>query len=409
MGKAVVLKPVVWSENGYLRPSGVKSASGYAHDHGYGHEEWNGNPAWIWDGWRVFHTEAQKVMYGYAERGDLGIIMTARHGGRNYAVGAAACVFSNSDEDREAIADALDLRANEEEVWAVPAVQAAHGSRSAFRKHWLDAYKWVQWRCPPSHYVIFRKPIVIVPDEILPTPAGEPPRMDIVKRHRMCQPIRPDQARAILEQGLGRDHPIMLWLGSSDFDEGVLGAAARGSEPPRTGGGKGKSRKGSRGRSASPASAEYSRYVMENEIRVTPRHHDLQSRFVTFVKKGKLGGAVEADLERVDVRYTDPQRGPVFAEIKPADGSTVRYAIRTAIGQLLDYRQASGGNPEMLVVVGCEPEEAADRELALSNGFGLAWPDTDGKRFVVRWPDYCQDKGKAVEARPRNQARASVD
>jgi len=34
-------KPVVWNENGYLRPGGAKFTSGYPFENGFGHEEWN--------------------------------------------------------------------------------------------------------------------------------------------------------------------------------------------------------------------------------------------------------------------------------------------------------------------------------------------------------------------------------
>ncbi len=61
-----------------------------------------------------------------------------------------------------------------------------------------------------------------------------------------------------------------------------------------------------------------------------------------------------------------------------------RFAIRAALGQLLDYRQGQAGDPELLVVVGCEPISAADIALAIDNGFGVAWPQGDG--FAIRWP-----------------------
>lgn len=50
------------------------------------------------------------------------------------------------------------------------------------------------------------------------------------------------------------------------------------------------------------------------------------------------------NVERVDIRYNDVRLGPVLAEIKPADPQTVRFAIRAAIGQLLDSRQKQKAN-----------------------------------------------------------------
>ena len=64
-----------------------------------------------------------------------------------------------------------------------------------------------------------------------------------------------------------------------------------------------------------------------------------------------------------------------MAEIKPADQADVRFAIRTVIGQLLDYVEQQRWGGHRLILVGSEVKSADDRRLALSNGFGLAWPD----------------------------------
>src|SRR5438067_2078395 len=56
--KAVVLKPVMWNTNGYMRPSGYPSMSGFSKDFGYGHEEWNNNPRRVWRDYKIFHTES---------------------------------------------------------------------------------------------------------------------------------------------------------------------------------------------------------------------------------------------------------------------------------------------------------------------------------------------------------------
>ena len=51
------------------------------------------------------------------------------------------------------------------------------------------------------------------------------------------------------------------------------------------------------------------------------------------------------NLNSVDLRYQDAAIGPLLVEVKPCDAANVRYAIRTAIGQLLDYRQDESGTP----------------------------------------------------------------
>ncbi len=74
-----------------------------------------------------------------------------------------------------------------------------------------------------------------------------------------------------------------------------------------------------------------------------------------------------------------------MVEIKPTEAATVRYAIRTAMGQLLDYQQHQQWTGRKLIVVETPVTGADDRALALGNGFGLAWPEED-IGFQVIWP-----------------------
>ena len=95
-----------------------------------------------------------------------------------------------------------------------------------------------------------------------------------------------------------------------------------------------------------------------------------------------------ANIDRIDLQFSDPKRGRVLVEIKPTEPATVRFAVRTAIGQLLDYRQRAEGNPEMLIVIDDKPCPE-DMELALVNGFGIAW--RFGKGFEYSWPVTCPE------------------
>lgn len=130
------------------------------------------------------------------------------------------------------------------------------------------------------------------------------------------------------------------------------------------------------------ASDPYTRYIKENEIQVSPRHNQLQAQFQAFLATTDAQ-AVRANLESVDIRYQDPKRGTVLVELKPCDTTNVRYAIRTAMGQLLDYRQRSKGEAALLIVAETKPNEE-DHDLARSNGFGLAYP-SEGT-FNLIWP-----------------------
>ncbi len=374
MGKMVVLKPVVWNGQGYLGPTGEHTSTGYAGDHGYGHEEWNGRADWVWENWRVFHTQGKGRMFDYAASGGLGIVMTTMLNGKFYAVGAAAAVYDNDEATRAAIANELDLRSNAKQVWSLPAVKALKNDRAKFLQHWDAAYSWVQWRCPQSHYIWFDRPVRFNPDDVIPSGDPKRPRAATVKMHSGYQQVRPDQALAVMGKRLPPSHPIRGWLMAGDFDE-VRNKAVRLAPVPRVTTSK---------RSAATASDAHTRYLQEHELQVTPKHHILQSAFEAFLRTGGEK-EVTANLARVDVRYEDQRLGPVLAEIKPCDQQTVRYAIRAGMGQLLDYRQRNGGNPNLLLVVDCEPADQADKLLAMDNGFGLAWRSKKG--FSIEWPD----------------------
>lgn len=143
--------------------------------------------------------------------------------------------------------------------------------------------------------------------------------------------------------------------------------------------GKGKKRKPP---SAGTASTPYTRYMSSFEIQINPAHHELQKHFITYLDK--LGANdIEEDIANVDVSFGTKETGKVLAEIKPCEVSNCRYAIRTAMGQLLDYRQRTSGICELLIVVGIKPK-AENVALATSNGFGIAFPETNGFRII--WP-----------------------
>jgi hypothetical protein len=118
------------------------------------------------------------------------------------------------------------------------------------------------------------------------------------------------------------------------------------------------------------------------EIRITPEHSTLQTRFERFLA---VDGATELrpNVASVDLRYRDANKGAILVEIKPCDRANARYAIRTAIGQLLDYRQRAKDNACLLIVLETRPTEE-DRLLATSNGFGIGYPAKSN--FEILWP-----------------------
>lgn len=368
MPKMVVLKPILWNSSGYMGPDGQVTSSGYADDHGYGHEEWNGRDDWVWRGWRVFDTQSQPRLHEYAGTGDLGIIMITIVDGLPCVVGIACNVYDNSAADQKAIAKELKLKANGSKVWALSAVKERFDDRAAFNKHWSAAYNCVRWRCPVTHYQWMRDRVYFEPNDLVPR---DPPRGKVVAMHSSYQSVDPQRALALLSNHLPPSHPIIGWLSDGEFD--IFDGGKKRSANAKT------KKIASAGTPVDP----FTRYLQEYELLVTPKHHMLQQAFEQHLKKVKAM-EIEPDVERVDIRFQLPGRGLILAEIKPTELTTVRFAIRSAMGQLLDYRQKVGEKVNLLVVISGEPESKDDLALALENGFGLAWQTKTG--FEMRWP-----------------------
>ncbi|WP_448116750.1 hypothetical protein [Mesorhizobium amorphae] len=368
-GKMVVLKPIVWNDQGYRWPAGRVASSGYTKDNGYGHEEWNGRDDWVWKGWKVFHTEAKGKMLAYAEEGRLGIVMTTMNKGQFLALGVGCNVFRNNEEDKIAISKAFNLRGYADRMWDVASIRKAKGTQAAFDRHWSEQHAHIAWRCPMTHYAWFGEPVPINPNRLIP---AEPPRQAIVKMHSSYQAIRPDQARSIVRQALPDDHSVVGWLSTDDFDPAAYSRSVRDAPSPKDGA----------SRSASTPSDPYTLYMQQNEIVVSPLHAKLQGDFAEHLKVLGLSEVYE-NVDRVDLRYRDPKQGGVLVEVKPTEPATVRFAIRAAMGQLLDYRQRTSGHHILLIVIDDKPT-GEDAQLALSNGFGLAW--RSGRSFECSWP-----------------------
>lgn len=139
-----------------------------------------------------------------------------------------------------------------------------------------------------------------------------------------------------------------------------------------------------KGRAGAAASDAYMRYLKKYEGKVHPRHHILQRKFTEFLTSQNSDTTFPTTY-RDDLRYQSGDDPPVMVEVKPTDTMNLRFAIRTAIGQLLDYRQSVQWKGHQLIVVGDEVLNADDLELAFANGFGLAWPD-ENVGFQFRWP-----------------------
>lgn len=368
-GKMIVLKPLVWNSNGYVSPTGERARSGFVGLHGYGHEEWNNDPIRIADGFRIFHTESKGRMTEAGERGELGIIMTAYKDKKPFVVGAATSVRANTLEESEDYARRFNLKAEKDRLWRLKAVRDRH-SKVEFNKHWAEHFHHNIWRAPIKEYHWFENPLPIDISSVFP--GG---REAIVKMFNAYMPIRADQAVALLDHGLDKGHPIIKWLTTGSFDEAAVSESVRTNRPP-------KSSNTGAAKSASTAVDPFVRYLTKSEIVINPQHHPLQSRFEAYITTKNATG-VAANVACVDVRFSLPERGRVIAEVKPCSSDEARFAIRSAMGQLLDYAQRDGADPAKLIVLGEKPS-TENCDLALSNGFGIAYPQGDSFRML--WP-----------------------
>lgn len=195
--------------------------------------------------------------------------------------------------------------------------------------------------------------------------------------HGRFMAIRQDQALAILRASLDADSPILEWVEDGPFDQAAISRKTRAHGKPKPTSGPGAKA------SAGAADEDYVRYVRIHEIKVSARHSALQKCFRAFLEK-EGARAIKENVAGVDIQFSLTVVGHVLAELKPCDDGEVRYAVRTAMGQLLDYTQRHPKKPvRSLVVVDRVPNDE-DRGLALGNGFGIAYPAGDG--FTLDWP-----------------------
>ncbi len=367
--KALILKPVMWNTNGYMGPSGYPSHSGYSKTHGYGHEEWNNHPARVWRGFRVFHTEANESLLRFSGSGDLGIVMVAAHDGTQYAVGLATNVYHNTNDEMQEIAETLGLRGRSEEIWAVEHVRNCFGGDKAlFLEEWDRQYAWLRWRCPEEHFFWFADPVPL-------DPQGISGKRRLIQMHGRYQLTMPSKVLPfILQSGIPRDHECLLWLTEGEFHVAMGGGIA----PPSGQ----ELRKQHRIKGRNSTAARRFEYWVEGKRTVEPLHGRLQSQFVKFL----AGQGIQCvqDEGYLDVQYV--RDGQTFiVEVKPTENIDTRYAVRIAVGQLLEYRFHNAPGAQLEIVLGTEPR-ASEKAFVISLGMHISYLDGASGTFVRLGP-----------------------
>ncbi|MCD4684226.1 MAG: hypothetical protein K8R86_13155 [Bacteroidales bacterium] len=209
-------------------------------------------------------------------------------------------------------------------------------------KHWRKNYKWILWRCPSDHYSWFKYPIPLTPENI----TG---KSKLTTMHGRFQGITPQVAIEIIKNNLSPEHKSFLWLTNGEFDEEIF------SNLPSTKKSSGqKLRKKYNIKSGNAPTNDSFEYWVTGKRTVNPHHAILQAKFIQYLDKKKIMAVENQDY--IDVQYT-VDGNLHFTEIKPTETVESKYAIRAAIGQLMEYRYTSGQEALLEIVIGSKPKK----------------------------------------------------
>ena len=290
--------------------------------------------------------------------------MTASHNRSQYAVGVATNVFHNTEEDMELIADELNVFENWMEVWQLRIVQTRFKDDvKKFMTHWEDNYRWMRWKAPSEHFFWFNTPIRLNPARI----TG---KKRLAAMHSKYQGIEPDKAIQIIRPHLPtQDHPCLLWLVRGEFDSNILPKGSQ-AKPPR------KPKRPSHIQGPVPTLESF-QYWVEGIRNVDPLHARLQAKFVRHLKS--KGIKYDENINCVDVQYKEDGK-TTFCEIKPTHYVPTKFAIRLAVGQLLEYRFRHNPKASLEIVLDQEPK-SAEKSFVTSLGMSVTFWDENVKSF----------------------------
>jgi hypothetical protein len=123
--------------------------------------------------------------------------------------------------------------------------------------------------------------------------------------------------------------------------------------------------------------------ILLSQLFASENISDLQKLFERHISAAGATSIV-SDRAGVDLQFKLTGHGHILAEIKPCESANTRFAVRTAMGQLLDYKHRHPDqNVRLLVVLEIRPPKE-DADLALSNGFAVSYPRGTG--FIFKWP-----------------------
>jgi ribosomal protein S1 len=112
-------------------------------------------------------------------------------------------------------------------------------------------------------------------------------------------------------------------------------------------------------------------------------HAKLQAKYVHFLRNKTDGEIrnIQENIAHIDLQYQRNGR-VIFSEIKPTEKIETKYAIRIAVGQLLEYQFLKNRKALLEIVLGREPKS---REKKFINNLGmiLTYYDPKGDTFLT--------------------------
>jgi hypothetical protein len=364
--KTCVLKPIMWNTNNYEGPSGFLSAGGFSKDYGYGHEEWNNDNKWIWRNFKVFHTESKPKLLEYSNDGNLCIVMIASFDKNQYAVGIATNVYHNEDDERKLIATELNTYDNFNQVWQQDSVKKAFDNNNDdFLEHWKKNYTWIQWKCPIDNYYWFKNPILLNPHDFSD-------KDKLISMHGSYQRVLPQQILQIFSKHLDDKPDIIDWLTTGEFDTDWIDSTTKVSSNSKL------RKKYSVSGANAPTTKSFS-YWIKGQRNIEPLHAKLQALFVEYLSKKGISYVENKDY--IDVQYTHG-KDLYYCEIKPTQNMDSKYAIRIAVGQLLEYQYFNQKNANLEIVIGSKPRDS-EIEFVKSLNMRLTYLDELTNEFIT--------------------------
>lgn len=196
-----VLKPLMYNNKNYKKPSGGKVWSGWAKEHGFGGEEWNNSPHMKSnDGKkRYFHTEAGEAIIGKNGEfnGMVMIFMISSHDGKQFLLGIAGnATFIPAENDRAAeivIEVQLD-KFGRDDLLSVKKIKDRYKSTEEFDSFWQgkEGVKAITfWSCCSKNFLWLRAAVPIDAKKI----TG---KNKFCQRHRGYQNLDANEAEKIL-------------------------------------------------------------------------------------------------------------------------------------------------------------------------------------------------------------------